>query len=45
MAEEPSNYTPTTIEKVFELLDTKLVSLGIPTALSAVGINYVRSQQ
>lgn len=45
MVEEPSNYTPTTIEKFFELLDTKLVSLGIPTALSAVGINYARSQQ
>jgi hypothetical protein len=43
MADPPPDYTPTTIEKVFELLDNKLVTLGVPGALSAVGINKVRS--
>ena len=43
MADEQPNYTPTTIEKVFELLDTKLVSLGVPTALGAAGINSIRT--
>ena len=32
---------PTTIEKVFELLDNKLVTFGVPGALSAVGVNKV----
>lgn len=36
--EEPSAYSPTTIEKVFELLDNKLITFGIPGALSFVGI-------
>ena len=43
MPEEPPAYTPTTIETVFELLDKKLVSLGVPTAISAVGVNAVRT--
>jgi predicted NACHT family NTPase len=38
MAEEP-------IEKVFELLDNKLVTLGIPGALSWVGITKARENQ
>ncbi len=42
MASEPPKYTPTSIEKVFELLDDKLVSLGISGALGAVGINHIR---
>jgi hypothetical protein len=42
MAED---YTPTNIEKVFELLDNKLVSLGIPGALSFVGITQARQGQ
>jgi hypothetical protein len=42
MAENPPSYTPTSIEKVFELLDTKLVSFGIPGALSFVGITQAR---
>ena len=43
MADERPNYNPTTIEKVFELLDNKLVSLGVPTALGAAGINSIRT--
>ncbi len=39
--EESSAYLPTTIEKVFELLDSKLVTFGVPGALSAVGVNKV----
>jgi len=42
MASEPPKYTPTSIEKVFELLDDKLVSLGISGGLGAVGINHIR---
>jgi predicted NACHT family NTPase len=37
---EENKYIPTSIEKVFELLDTKLVSLGLPGALAAVGTNH-----
>ena len=40
-----SPYDPTTLEKVFELLDNKLVSLGIPGALSFVGITKARENQ
>ncbi|MBW4695887.1 MAG: hypothetical protein KME27_29590 [Lyngbya sp. HA4199-MV5] len=43
--EEPSAYSPTTIEKVFELLDKKLVTFGIPGALSFVGITKARENQ
>jgi hypothetical protein len=43
MADPPPDYTPTTIEKVFELLDNKLLTLGVPGGLSAVGLNKVRS--
>lgn len=39
---DPSQYDPTTIARVFELLDNKLVSLGVPGALSFVGITKVR---
>jgi predicted NACHT family NTPase len=42
MPEEPSPYSPTTIEKVFELLDNKLITFGIPGALSFVGITKAR---
>ena len=45
MTEEPSAYSPTTIEKVFESLDNKLVTLGIPGALSFVGITKARENQ
>ncbi|MGB3202795.1 MAG: hypothetical protein WBA99_17950, partial [Nodosilinea sp.] len=45
MAESPPDYTPTSIEKVFELLDNKLVSLGVPGALSFVGVTNVRAGQ
>jgi hypothetical protein len=41
-AEEVSAYSPTTIEKVFELLDQKLVTFGIPGALGFVGITKAR---
>jgi predicted NACHT family NTPase len=37
-----SNYEPTNLEKVFELLDNKLVTLGVPGALSFVGITKIR---
>jgi len=37
-----SNYDPTNLEKVFELLDTKLVTLGVPGALSFIGITKIR---
>jgi predicted NACHT family NTPase len=37
-----SNYEPTNLEKVFELLDKKLVTLGVPGALSFVGIDILR---
>jgi len=42
MSEEASAYSSTTIEKVFELLDNKLVTFGIPGALSFVGITKAR---
>ncbi|TVQ07395.1 MAG: NACHT domain-containing protein [Leptolyngbya sp. DLM2.Bin27] len=45
MAGLPPASTPTSIETVFELLDKKLVSLGVPTALSAVGINNIRTDK
>jgi len=38
MPEDPLAHSSTTIEKVFELLDTKLVTFGIPGALIAVGV-------
>lgn len=41
MPEEPPKPLPTTLEKVFELLDNNLVTLGIPGALTAVGIAKV----
>ncbi|MGB3308192.1 MAG: GUN4 domain-containing protein [Nodosilinea sp.] len=45
MAGLPPDYTPTTLETVFELLDKKLVSLGVPGGLSFVGIANVRTGQ
>jgi GUN4-like/NACHT domain len=45
MPDKPDPYSPTTIETVFELLDKKLVSLGVPGALSFVGITKVREQK
>ncbi|MBW4652369.1 MAG: GUN4 domain-containing protein [Kaiparowitsia implicata GSE-PSE-MK54-09C] len=45
MAGLPPDSTPTTIETVFDLLDKKLVSLGVPGALSAVGIANVHARQ
>ncbi|MEO1069748.1 MAG: NACHT domain-containing protein, partial [Cyanobacteria bacterium J06638_6] len=42
MANEKPDYSPTNIETVFELLDKKLVSLGVPGALSFVGISQIR---
>jgi len=45
MPEDPSKYSPTNLEKVFELLDNKLVTLGVPGALSFVGINKARENQ
>jgi len=38
MSEETPAYCATTIENFFELLDNKLVTLGIPGALASVGI-------
>ncbi|MDX2215359.1 MAG: GUN4 domain-containing protein [Oculatellaceae cyanobacterium bins.114] len=38
-------YSPTSIEKVFELLDNKLITFGIPGALSFVGITKARDNQ
>ncbi|MDJ0706979.1 MAG: hypothetical protein QNJ46_27205, partial [Leptolyngbyaceae cyanobacterium MO_188.B28] len=37
MSEKPPDYLPTTLEKVFEILDQKLITLGVPGALSAAG--------
>lgn len=45
MSGTPPNHTPTTLEKVFELLDQKLITLGVPGGLSAVGINNIRTGQ
>lgn len=45
MPEDPPKYSPTTIEKAFELLDNKLVTFGIPGALSFVGITKARENQ
>lgn len=45
MPEDSPNYTPTNIEKVFELLDKKLVTFGVPGALSFVGISKARENQ
>jgi|GEM_PF-5999720 len=45
MSESSPPYVPTTIAKVFELLDNKLVSLGIPGALALVGITKARESQ
>ncbi|WP_299413599.1 GUN4 domain-containing protein [Acaryochloris sp. IP29b_bin.148] len=45
MPEDSLNYTPTNIEKVFELLDNKLVTFGAPGALSFVGITKARENQ
>ncbi|MBW4522299.1 MAG: NACHT domain-containing protein [Scytolyngbya sp. HA4215-MV1] len=42
MPDETPPYLPTTITKVFELLDNKLVTFGIPGALSFVGITRVQ---
>lgn len=42
MPDETPPYLPTTIAKVFELLDNKLVTFGIPGALSFVGITRVQ---
>jgi predicted NACHT family NTPase len=45
MPEDPPKYLPTNIERVFELLDNKLVTFGVPGALSFVGIAKVRENQ
>lgn len=45
MSPQPPNYTPTNLDKVFELLDNKLVTLGVPGALTFVGITKVRENQ
>lgn len=45
MPEEPPKYLPTSIEKVFELLDNKLVTFGVPGALSYVGITKAHENQ
>lgn len=45
MSQEPPSYEPTTIETVFELLDKKLVSFGVPGALSFVGITKAQESQ
>lgn len=45
MAGSPPSYTPTTFEKFFELLDHRLISLGLPTTLVAVGVNSARLGQ
>jgi predicted NACHT family NTPase len=42
MSNESTHYEPTNLEKVFELLDNKLVTLGVPGALSFVGITKIR---
>ena len=42
MSEE---YLPTTVEKVFELLDKKLVTFGIQGAISAVGVAKIHQNQ
>jgi hypothetical protein len=41
----PSGYSPTTIEKVSELLDNKLVTFGIPGTLSFVGLTKAKEGQ
>jgi len=45
MTGTPPNPTPTKLEKVFELLDQKLITLGVSGGLSAVGINNIRTGQ
>lgn len=45
MPEAPLPYSPTTIEKIFESLDNKLVTFGIPGALSFVGITKARESK
>ena len=45
MPEDSPSYVPTNIEKVFELLDNKLVTFGVPGALSFVGISKARESQ
>ena len=45
MPEKSPDHLPTTLEKIFELLDKKLVTLGAPGALSAVGINKVLAEE
>lgn len=45
MPEDSPNYVPTNIGKVFELLDNKLVTFGVPGALSFVGIAKAREDQ
>jgi len=45
MPEDPSKYSPTNFEKFFELLDKKLVTVGVPATLSVVGINKARENQ
>ena len=45
MSDKPPDYLPYTLEKVFERLDQKLVTLGVPGALSAVGVNKVMAEQ
>jgi GUN4-like/NACHT domain len=41
MPDEPASYSSANIEKVFELLDSRLVSLGVPGALCAIGFSKV----
>ncbi|MEM9447130.1 MAG: hypothetical protein AAGA75_01175 [Cyanobacteria bacterium P01_E01_bin.6] len=45
MSPELTDNTPTNLDKVFELLDHKLITLGVPGALSFVGITKVRENQ
>ena len=45
MPEDPLPYSPTTIEKISESLDHKLVTFGLPGALSFVGITKARESQ
>lgn len=38
--ESSDDYTPTNLDKIFERLDNKLVTLGIPGALSYLVSSY-----
>jgi hypothetical protein len=46
MAEDPKDQnTPITLESFWKLLDSKLISLGIPGALIGVAIDFARKTQ